>query len=387
MKKLIRVSTVAISLDILLKGQLSFLNNYFNVIAVSGNDEHLKNVKKRENVATISVNFKRNISPLNDVISLIKIFWVLKREKPYIVHSITPKAGLLSMIAAYFAGVPVRIHTFTGLVFPYKKGMFQKILILMDKVLCHFATHIIPEGNGVKNDLLAYNITQKPLKIIANGNVNGVDLQHYNSGIYTFQEIENFRKNIGICEGDFVFLFVGRLVKDKGINELIKAFSTFQNTYSNAKLLLVGATEDHLDPLEESTLQEIKNNSNIISVGFQEEVRPFYALSNCLVFPSYREGFPNVVLQAAAMGLPSIVTNISGCNEIIEHNKNGIIIPVKNENAIFEAMQLFYSNEELLNMCKNNSRVIIEEKFDQNLVWNELLQFYNRIINELETKR
>ena len=134
-------------------------------------------------------------------------------------------------------------------------------------------------------------------------------------------------------------------------------------------------------------MQEINNSKNIISVGFQDDVRPFYALSNCLVFPSYREGFPNVVLQAGAMNLPSIVTNISGCNEIIEQHKNGMIIPVKNENAIFEAMQLFYSDKKLAENCKNNAQNVIATKFNQDLVWQELLNFYKQLEkNELETK-
>ncbi len=385
--KLLKVSTVAISLDILLKGQLSFLNKYYNVVAVSGFDKHLENVKNREKVPTISVSFQRNISPLQDIISLIKIYSVLKKEKPYMVHSITPKAGLLTMTAAYFARVPIRIHTFTGLVFPYKKGIFQKILIFMDKVLCHFATHIIPEGQGVKNDLINYKITKKPLKIIANGNINGVDLEYFNPNLFPVDSCNKLRKKLGIDANDFVFLFIGRLVKDKGINELVAAFSKFENQNNTVKLLLVGPAEAHLDPLENATLQEINNSKNIISVGFQDDVRPFYALSNCLVFPSYREGFPNVVLQAGAMNLPSIVTNISGCNEIIEQHKNGIIIPVKNENAIFEAMQLLYLDKKLAENCKKNAQNVIATKFNQDLVWQELLNFYKQLEkNELETK-
>ncbi len=148
--KLIRTSTVAMSLDILLKGQLSFLNKYYNVIAVSGKDEHLKNIEIREKVHIKSIKIERKISPLKDLVSLFRLYIYFKKQKPKIVHSITPKAGLLSMIAAYFAGVPIRIHTFTGLIFPYKKGIFQALLITMDKILCKFATHIIPEGQGVK---------------------------------------------------------------------------------------------------------------------------------------------------------------------------------------------------------------------------------------------
>ena len=336
MKKLIRTATVSLSLDILLKGQLQFLSQNFDVVAISGQDEHLIEVEKREKVKTIAVTFERKIAPFNDLVSLFKLYRVFKKEKPFIVHSITPKAGLLSMIAGYFAKVPIRIHTFTGLVFPTRTGLMQQLLIVMDKVLCLFATHIYPEGNGVKNDLMDYKITKKALKIIANGNINGIDCDYFNTNHFSETTKQSLKAALKVDPNDFVFIFVGRLVKDKGINELITAFVRFSETNKQVKLLLVGPFEQHLNPINDSTLQKIKENSTIISVGYQNDVRPYYAISDCLVFPSYREGFPNVVLQAGAMNLPCIVTNINGSNEIITNNENGLIIEVKNENAIFE---------------------------------------------------
>src|SRR5690554_6090543 len=227
--KIIRTSTVAISLDILLKGQLEFLNNHFEVIAVSGQDKHLENVKKREKVKTIAIEMQRNISPLKDIKSLIQLYRLFKKEKPAIVHSITPKAGLLSMLAAKFAGVPVRIHMFTGLIFPTKTGFMQKLLIKMDKLLCWATTDIIPEGNGVKQDLIGYNITKKPLNILANGNVNGIDIDYYNSTHYNTEQKQSLKKELNIQENDFLFVFVGRLVSDKGINELVQAFKELKS--------------------------------------------------------------------------------------------------------------------------------------------------------------
>ncbi len=183
------------SLDILLKGQLAFLNQHYNVIAVSGQDEHLENVANREGVKTCSVEMHRTISPVKDLVSLVKLYFLFKKEKPQIVHSITPKAGLLSMIAAYFARVPVRIHTFTGLVFPYKKGFMHHLLLVMDKILCRFATHVFPEGEGVRKDLKYYRITRKPLNIIANGNVNGVDTDFFNSNSVSENQKKDLKHN------------------------------------------------------------------------------------------------------------------------------------------------------------------------------------------------
>ena len=314
--KLIRTSTVPISLDYLLKGQLSFLQNHYEVIAVSGNGIHLEEVACREKVRIIGLEMQRNISPLKDLVSLWNLYVLFKTEKPLIVHSITPKAGLLSMVAGFFAGVPIRIHTFTGLIFPSKSGIIKQLLIAMDKVLCCFATHIYPEGNGVKQDLINFGITNKPLKVIANGNVNGIDTAFFNKNQLSESALQGLKASLGIKPNDFVFIFVGRLVGDKGINELIAAFKKF-DAKDTVKLLLVGPFEQELDPLSVKTLHEINANKNIISVGFQKEVRSYFAIADALVFPSYREGFPNVVLQAGAMNLPCIVTDINGSNEII----------------------------------------------------------------------
>lgn len=377
MKKVIRTSTVAMSLDFLLKGQLAFLNQFFEVIAVSGDDEHLNTVAEREKVKTASVPMQRNISPLKDLVSLVQLYWLFKKEKPEIVHSITPKAGLLSMIAAKLAGVPVRIHTFTGLIFPSKTGFLQRLLITMDRVLCYCATHVYPEGQGVKKDLIQYKITSKPLKVIANGNVNGIDTSYFSKGKVSLQEQESLKKELGISENDFVFIFVGRLVGDKGINELIRAFS--QLPTPNSQLLLVGSLESNLDPLQAETLKEIENNSNIISVGFQSDVRAYFAVSDCLVFPSYREGFPNVVLQAGAMGLPSIVTDINGSNEIIVEGQNGIIVPSKNIEELQVAMLRMMSEGEFYNELQQNSRKMIVAKYEQKVVWQAILEEYRKL--------
>ena len=376
--KLIRTSTVSMSLDYLLKGQLSFLQNYYEVIAVSGNDIHLEEVAQREKVKTISVVMQRNISPLKDLLSLWNLYVLFKKEKPLIVHSITPKAGLLTMTAGFFAGVPIRIHTFTGLIFPSKTGLLKRLLILMDKLLCKFATHVYPEGNGVKQDLINFGITRKPLKVIANGNVNGIDTDYFNNNNLSELENQTLKNALGINPNDFVFIFVGRLVGDKGINELITAFKKFNSTDA-IKLLLVGPFEQELDPLLVETLHEIKVNVNIISVGFQKEVRSYFAIADALVFPSYREGFPNVVLQAGAMNLPCIVTDINGSNEIISDGINGIIIPAKNNLKLYEVMLKLVNDTLLRENLQKHSREMIVSRFEQKMVWEAILEEYKRV--------
>jgi glycosyltransferase involved in cell wall biosynthesis len=377
--KLIRTSTVSFSLDYLLNGQLAFLKKSYEVLAVSGQDKHLEAVANREGVRTIAVEMQRKISPLKDFKSLCQLYWHFKKEKPLIVHSITPKAGLLSMTAAYFAGVPIRIHTFTGLIFPTRIGVMQLLLIAMDKLLCKLATNIYPEGKGVKNDLIKYKITKKPLKILANGNVNGIDTAYFNPNQFLDIEKLKLKKEQNIKENDFVFIFVGRLVGDKGINELIEAFDNLTKSFHSIKLLLVGSFEPNLDPLSNNTLKMIDDNSAILSTGFQQDVRPYFAIADALAFPSYREGFPNVVLQAGAMGLPSIVSDINGCNEIIKDEENGLIISVKDSEAIYKAMKRLIKNPELKNKLQNNARFMITELYEQHIVWKALLKEYQSL--------
>ena len=385
--KLFRIATVPMSLNLLLKGQLEFLNTSFEVTAISGDGEDLQTVANRERVKVHAIEMHRHISLFQDLKSFWQLFQYFKKEKPTIIHSITPKAGLLSMMAGKLAGVPIRMHTFTGLIFPYKNGYMKRTLIIMDRILCRCATHVYPEGKGVKEDLQRHNITNKPLKIIANGNVNGVDLDYYHPEAISEEGKKKLRASLQIKEDDFVFVFVGRLVIDKGLRELVKAFDALSKNHKKVKLILVGPKENAHNPKKRRMFHTIQQNENIITVGFQEEVRPYYAISNVLILPSYREGFPNAVLQAGAMGLPSIVSDISGCNEIIEHEVNGLLVPKKNHIELQKAMEKMLYNTSLLKEFYQNARNKVVKSFDKNFVWQELKKEYENALDKLKLQK
>ena len=380
MEKIIRVVTSDVSFG-LLKGQLKFLSKYFKIVGVSSPGPNVAKATLREGIDIHTVKMSRHIDLIQDFKSLYNLYKVFKKEKPDMVHSITPKAGLLSMTAAYFARVPIRLHTFTGLIFPYRTGLFQKILITTDRILCFFATNLYPEGEGVKQDLISYKITSKPLKVLGKGNVNGVDLAYYNPDNFITKDLNDLKKELGIKDSDFVFIFLGRLVKDKGINELISAFKKLSTQKNNVKLLLLGKYEHELDPVLPETEFEVKTNDNIILAGWQTDTRPYLLISNVSILPSYREGFPNVVLEAGAMGLPCIVTNISGCNEIIKDQYNGVIIPPKDEVKLFEAMKSILIDKKLVNEMALNSRAVIVNNYERSFVWNSLLEEYKFLLN------
>lgn len=380
-KKIIRSSTIPVSLAVFCDGMLKKLSKDYDVVCVSSPGEAMKTLRDREGVRTIEVPMERHISLFKDLVSLFRLIGVFIKERPTMVHSITPKAGLLSMIAAWLTRVPVRVHTFTGLVFPTATGLSRRILMFTDSVTCFCATHVIPEGEGVKNDLQNYHITKKPLEVLGFGNVRGVDMEYYDKSRVK-DERDSIVTKYGLSDC-FTFVFVGRLVRDKGMNELVEAFSKLNQENPDTRLLLVGPYENDLDPILPDTQKQINENPNIISVGRQSDVRPWYTASDCFVFPSYREGFPNTVLEAGALGLPSIVTDINGSREIIIEGVNGVIIPSKDVDALYEAMKNMYVNREDTQRMAANARHNIENRFEKSFVQGCQIAFYKDVLGNV----
>lgn len=370
-KKIIRAATIPQSLSGFCSGILKELTSEYEVIALSSPGEVLDKVGRQEGVRTIGVPMERHISLLKDLKSLWRMWHVMRREHPDMVHSMTPKAGLICMMASWLARVPRRVHTFTGLVWPTSTGLKRRVLMVTDWLTCACATHIIPEGEGVKGDLLTHHITRKPIKVLGYGNVRGIDLDRYKP-----EEARDERR------GGFTFVFVGRIVRDKGINELVAAFDRLHQRHADTRLVLVGRREDDLDPVKQETLDRIDRGDGIEAVGAQSDVRPFYADADALVFPSYREGFPNVVIEAGAMGLPSIVTDINGSREIIIDGQNGVIVPPQNEEALYQAMERFVEHPEELKAMAANARPLIASRFEQGYVRKCLYDFYHEILSE-----
>ena len=397
MKKIIRACTVSMSIGFV-RGMLPDLNKKYEVVMLSSPGAEMDEVESKGLARCVVVPMERRISPIKDFISLCKLIKVFKREKPDMVHSMTPKAGLLCMMAGRLTHVPVRIHTFTGLVWPTSKGLQRKILKLTDKITCFCATHIIPEGEGVLNDLRKGGITRKPMKVLGYGNVKGIDMERFSQR----PEVMTLAKSLR-DDDVFTFLFVGRIVRDKGINELVEAFEKLNAEKPNTRLVLVGRYEDHLDPIYVKTKESINKNPQIEAVGpvFGDDLLAYYAAADCFVFPSYREGFPNTVMEAGAMGLPSIVTDINGSREIITNDngndnikdnanvnvkKNGIIIPSKDVKALYEAMKLMVTDDNLRNTMVANARPMIESRYEQGFVRKCLYDYYEQVL-ELKNKK
>src|SRR5690554_4671012 len=262
--KLIRITTVPVSLKTLLKGQHRFMSEKgFEVINISSKGQELQDVQNDENIRVIALEMSRTISPLKDLKSLWNFYRLCMREKPLIVHSHTPKAGIVGMLGAKLAGVPIRLHTVAGLPLMEATGNKRKLLDFVEKLTYSSATKVYPNSKGLYDFILQQKYTKKgKLKVIAQGSSNGINTEFFDSQQISETKQLELKQELGISSTDFVFVFVGRLVGDKGINELIKAFQQLNSP--NAKLLLVGPFESDLDPLQSETLEAIETHPNII---------------------------------------------------------------------------------------------------------------------------
>ena len=376
--KIIRACTVSMS-TCFVEGMLPDLKKKYEVILLSSPGPELDEAERKYGVRGIRVPMERHISLMRDVVALWQLIRIFRRERPKMVHSMTPKAGLLCMLAGRLTGVPVRVHTFTGLVWPTSTGLKRRILMATDRLTCACATHIIPEGKSVMNDLRNHGITKKPMRVLGYGNVKGVDMEYYSR-----LRVQDSKFTVDLMakkDDSLVFLFVGRIVKDKGINELCRAFNLLSG-FAPARLILVGDYEDTLDPISEEARKIISDNPAIEAVGpkYGDELLAYYAAADCFVFPSYREGFPNTVLEAGAMGLPSIVTDINGSRDIIKQGENGVIIPPMDENALFDAMLTMLKDKNSREWMAKKARGLIASRFEQSFVRQCLYDFYDEIL-------
>ncbi len=397
-KKIVRLTTAGESLDDLLVGQLKYLNQHFDVIAVAKDDGRLQKVRGREGVRVVNAPIERPISLWKDLVSLVWLFFFFQKEKPWCVHANTPKGSLLAMVAAWFCRVPHRIYTVTGLRYQGATGGLRIILQTMEKITCACASKVIPEGKGVLETLKQDHVTKKPLKVIWNGNINGKDTSYFSverlrekCSLDNGRKLldipressvkESLRRELGFESEDFVFVFVGRIVNDKGMRELSFAMQGLLGGKHplRPKLLLVGNFEPELDPLDAEDTSFFMHNPSVRFVNYQKDVRPYLAAADALVFPSYREGFPNVVLEAGCMGLPSIVTDINGSNEIVREGINGRIVPPRNPEALLAVMEWTLSHPSDVARMAQNSRRIIQEKYEQKDVWKALKNMYTSL--------
>lgn len=371
-KKIIRAVTVPLSLCFCRDVMIKMRAMGYNMVAVTSPGPELDDLRDKDGFRCVAVPMQRHVSIVSDMKSLVRMICVFRKERPWVVHSMTPKAGLLCMVAAWLTRVPVRVHTFTGLVWPTATGLKRRVLMMTDRITCACATHVIPEGRGVMDDLRRGGITRKPMRVLGYGNVMGVDMTRFSPARFAQRE----------RGGMFTFLFVGRIVHDKGINELVAAFVRLHANHPSIRLVLVGNYERSLDPVSDDTQRLIDTNDAIEAVGpkYGDDLPRAYAAADCFVMPSYREGFPNTVLEAGAMGLPSIVTDINGSREIVENGKNGFVVPPRDAAALHDAMERMLTDDETRQRMARKARPMIASRFDRDFVQQCQIEFYKEVM-------
>lgn len=384
MPTLIRITTVPISLQLLLKGQFEYMRSHgYDVITISAEGPEVAEVVK-DGTRHVAIPFTRKITPVQDLISLWLLIRAIRKFQPDIVHTHTPKAGLLGMLAARICRVPVRVHTVAGLPLMEASGIKRKILEAAERATYACAHVVYPNSVGLKKFITAtFKISDEKMRIVGKGSSNGVDIHYFERSGEIEAITAILKKKYRIADADFVFAFAGRIVHDKGIVELVKAFESVSRAFTEKRLLLllIGNFEDDHDPLPHDVMKYLTTDKRVILAGFQTDVRPWISMANAFVFPSYREGFPNVVMQASLLQVPCIVSDINGCNEIIGNGTTGIVVPAKDVDALAEAMKTLVMDEALRMRYAIAARQFVAENFRREYIWEELRKEYERMLS------
>ena len=383
MPKLIRITTAPLSLKYLLFNQMRYMKeNGFDVIMVSSEGREWPDLIRNEQCDHRIVHMTRKMTPFTDLKSLWKLYRLFKKEKPDIVHSHTPKAGLLAMIAAKFAGVRIRIHTIAGLRFMTVSGMAGRILVSMEKLTGKAAQYVWPNSHSLLNYIRQHKLVNgKKLEVIGHGSSNGVDLNRFSASALKPAKILEIKRLLSYDENSFYILNMGRIVKDKGIDEVLKSFAIVHAAEPKYRLIVLGAFEDELDPISNKAREILKTHPAIIHIDWSDDVEYFMHLSHLLVHASYREGFPNTLLQAGAMNCPIICSAIEGSTDIVTHNQTGLLFQPRNANDLLEKLRYALSHSEEMRTYAINLRNKIEKYFSQQYLHACLKEKYLELLN------
>jgi len=381
--RLVHITTVPVSLWAFLRGQIPFMREQgFDVHAISSPGKYLDMFAQRESVPVHAVEMPRRITPHRDIITVLRIWTTLRRIKPQIVHAHTPKGGLLGMIAAFLARVPVRVYHIHGLPFMTAVGTRRRILVASERVSCLLAHRVLCVSPSIRDVAITEHLCNAgKFAVLLGGSINGVDA----NGLYDPDRPGpsglEVRAGASIPADALVVGFVGRVVRDKGIVELTEAWTTLRDRFPTLHLLIVGPFEPQ-DPVPEHVTQVLHNDPRVHLVGEVGNASRYYRAMDVVALPTYREGFPLVPLEAASMRLPVVATRVPGCVDAVIDGVTGTLVPPYNSGALADAIAVYLLNPALRQRHGEAGRNRVLSEFRQEDIWAATYQEYARLLRE-----
>lgn len=371
-------TTVARTLSFF-QGQPQLWKTDFEVTAIAAEEDKLKAFAQSEGINYEYIPMHREISLFSDLCCLFRFLILFIKERPAVVHGNTPKASVLSMLAAWITRRPIRIYMCHGLRYQTTFGLLRRVLMSMEWISCHCATQVIGVSKGVADMLVSDRLcNSNKIKVIGNGSAGGIDIKKFSRDVLVSSK-QNIREDLKISAEDFIFCFVGRIVKDKGVNELVEAFDELSKEYDNIHLMLIGPEEGESDPINAVTKELVESHCRIYYLGRKNDVRPYIAASNALVLPSYREGFGQVILEANALEVPCIATDIIGPRDVIEPFVNGELVEARDVGSLYKKMKEWVNSPTFVKDMGKTSRTFVESRFAQDVVRNNYYKEYCRL--------
>lgn len=376
--RLAYVTTHAISAENLMKGQLSFLRERgFDITVVAAPSDSLDAVREREGVETVPIPIEREISPVADVRTLMKLCGILRRLRPDIVNAGTPKAGLLGMLAAKITGVPVRLYMLRGLRLETTSGFKEKLLATTERIASSCAHQVICVGESLRQEFIRRRLVAPDKTLVLHhGSSNGVNAERFQYSTKQLAQIDQLRTSLDIPAGAPVIGFVGRLTRDKGIVDLYEAFIRLLEEFPELRLVLVGWPEEG-DPIPAAIWQRIQEHRQILRTGTIRDVSLYYGLFDVFLFPSYREGFPNVPMEAAAAGVPVVGYSATGTLDAVTDAVTGKLVRLGDSAGLADATACYLRDPLLRHRHGEAGRRRVVTDFRREEIWQSLADLYS----------
>lgn len=354
-----------------------------DVEAISSPGEKLTEFGEEQGILVHAIELPRRITPLHDLRAVLQLSRILRRIKPTIVHAHTPKGGLLGMISAWLTRTRVCIYHMRGLPYMSATGRKRTLLMATERTSCRLAHRVFCVSHSLREVAIADGIVPaEKIVVFAGGSGNGVDsTTRFNPDRFSAEAVQAQKAELGIGGDEIVIGFIGRIVRDKGIEELAVAWRQIREAYPAARLVLVGPVEPQ-DPVSPDTLLFLQGDDRVVMIDWLDDTSVIYPVLDMLVLPTYREGFPNVPLEAASMGLPVVATRIPGCIDAVADGETGTLVPVRDPNALAEAIRMYLDEPEL--RCKHGQagRARVLRDFRQEVIWDAVYQEYCRLLAE-----